>query len=90
MYWISSSGYFDLQMTKAQAAGSSHQGVCDEDVRILSTEPKISRQLRKIDPEKLRQELKGYGAWDENELADHEQNLQRILWIAATTLNFGG
>jgi hypothetical protein len=27
--------------------------------------------------------LKEYGAWDRQELADHDQNLQRILWLAA-------
>jgi hypothetical protein len=31
----------------------------------------------------LRRTLKEYGAWDATELADHDQNLQRILWLAA-------
>jgi hypothetical protein len=31
----------------------------------------------------LSAELKEYGAWDAEELADHEQNLQRILWLAS-------
>jgi hypothetical protein len=39
--------------------------------------------LERIDPVALRKELAEYGAWDEQELADHEQNIQRILWIAA-------
>lgn len=25
--------------------------------------------------------LRGYGAWDENDLADEEENLRRIIWI---------
>ena len=40
-------------------------------------------RLAKIDPAILRDELREYGAWDENELADHDQNLQRLLWLAA-------
>jgi hypothetical protein len=44
---------------------------------------KIRAQLERIDPKVLRDELREYGAWDDQELADHGQNLQRILWIAA-------
>lgn len=53
------------------------------DVMRLSQERKIRRQLEKINPEDLKRELREYGAWDDEELADHAQNLQRILWIAA-------
>jgi hypothetical protein len=49
----------------------------------LSQNRKIRRQLERIDPEVLRKELREYGAWDDEDLADHAQNLQRILWIAA-------
>lgn len=43
----------------------------------------IAVQLAALDPKALASELQEYGAWDETELADHEQNLQRILWLAA-------
>jgi hypothetical protein len=33
--------------------------------------------------------LKQYGARDEAELADHEQNLQRLLWLAAGSVTEG-
>ncbi len=83
MWFSTSSGRIELQMTKAQAASASHQGSCDESVLALSREPRIARQLAKIDPDILRLELAEYGGWDEEDLADHEQNLQRLLWIAA-------
>lgn len=70
-------------MTLAQAQSATHPGPCDSDVLALSRHRKIRRQLERIDPEALRKELREYGAWDDEELADHEQNLQRILWIAA-------
>ena len=70
-------------MTMAQAESASHQGQCDADVLALSNHRKIRAQLERIDPKALRDELREYGAWDDQELADHEQNLQRILWIAA-------
>lgn len=28
------------------------------------------------------QPLRGYGAWDEEQLKDHDENLTRILWLA--------
>lgn len=82
MWFSSSSGRIELQITLSQASSASHPGQCDNDVMALSKAPKIARQLAKIDPQTLRDELREYGAWDDDELADHEQNLQRILWIA--------
>jgi hypothetical protein len=83
MWFTSSHGTIEIEMTLAQAQSASHQGQCDADVLALSQHRKIRPQLERIDPEVLRQELREYGAWDEQELADHQQNLQRILWIAA-------
>ena len=83
MWFTSSHGTIEIEMTLAQAQSASHQGQCDADVLALSNHRKIRPQLERIDPEALRNELSEYGAWDEQELADHAQNLQRILWIAA-------
>jgi hypothetical protein len=83
MYFCTSSGRIELCLTKSQAAKASHPGPCDRDVLELSKVPAVRRQLDKLDPEVLRQELKEYGAWDSDELANHQDNLQRILWIAA-------
>lgn len=77
--------YFDrftIEMTKKQALEGSHPGPCDEDIKALLQEPKIKRQFKKIPPAAIAEELKGYGAWDETELNDHEANKARILWIA--------
>lgn len=84
MSWYTSGcGRINLQITRAQAASASHQGQCDADVLALSKVPVIARQLRKLDPKLVAEELRGYGAWDETELTDHQQNLQRLLWLAA-------
>lgn len=74
---------FELQMTMAQAESASHQGRCDDDVAALLECRKIVRQLDKIGPDKIRSELKEYGAWDAEELADDAANRARIVWIAA-------
>lgn len=74
---------FTITMTKDQALATSRQGQCDRDVEELSHNPKIRRQLDTINRKDLQDELREYGAWELSELHDHEENLQRILWIAA-------
>ena len=83
MWFTSSSGRIEFQMTKAQAQSATHPGRCDDDVMALSEQPNMRRQLAKIEKGELARELKEYGAWSEIELADHTQNLQRIVWLAA-------
>ena len=34
-------------------------------------------------PDKVRKELKEYGAWSAEELMDDEANVRRLIWIAA-------
>ena len=83
LWYSTSSGRIELSMTLDQAQSAHHQGSCDADVRALSEQEDIAKQLADIDPDVLRGELKEYGAWDAAELADHDQNLQRLLWLAA-------
>jgi hypothetical protein len=83
LWFASGNGRIELQMTMEQAESASHSGECDDDVRELSKVPAIADQLAKIDPALLSAELKEYGAWDDEERADTDQNFQRILWLAA-------
>ena len=82
MYFIGNYPTIKLNITKSQAAKGCHQGQCDNDIETLSAVPAIKRQIDKLDPGNLSKELKEYGAWDADELKDHEQNKRRILWIA--------
>lgn len=85
--WYSSGcGRIEFQMTIAQARSVSHPGYCNADVLALSRVPAIKRALAKIDLDVLRAELQGYGAWNEVELTDHAQNLQRVLWSAGNEI----
>ena len=86
MWFTTGSGRIELQITKDQARTGYHQGQCDEDVARLLNEPKIARQLRKLDTELVRDELHEYGAWDETQLSDHEQNLHRLVWLACADI----
>jgi len=83
MEWFSTgSGLIEFQLNLDDARQGHHQGQCDDDIASLRNVPYISETLAKINPETLRQELREYGAWDNDELANHEENLNRILWIA--------
>lgn len=78
---------FSISMSLKQAQSASHAGRCDEDVKALLKHPSIIKQLAAIASAKLVEELKEYGAWDAEELADHEMNKNRIIWLAACNIS---
>ena len=86
MWWSESLGRIELQMTLKQAQSCSHPGDCEADVRALRQVPAIRRQLDKLDKATVRECLREYGAWDDKELADHDMNLTRLLWIACNDI----
>jgi hypothetical protein len=87
--WGESLGRIVLAIQDYDAQAASHQGQCDDDVRALSQKPEIAEQLNALDSQLVRDVLREYGAWDDAELADHPQNLQRLLWIACGDINDG-
>ena len=89
MYWTESLGRIELQITKAQAQSCSHPGQCEQDVEALMKAPSIARQLKKLDPALVATCLKEYGAWDEIELSNHNDNLTRLLWCACCDISEG-
>jgi hypothetical protein len=82
MWWTESLGRIELRITLKQAQSCSHPGDCEADVRALRQVPAIRRQLDKLEPKVVVDSLREYGAWDDQELADHDMNLTRLLWLA--------
>jgi len=72
-----------IELTIEEAKSASHQGKCDDDVQALSEVKHVRKQLDDLDEEAVQDALKDTGAWEDEELEGHEQNLQRLLWIAA-------
>lgn len=72
-----------IELPEDVARNCSHSGPCDDDVNRALQLPEIKAEMAEIDPEQLRKELGEYGCWNAMELADHDTNIQRILWIAA-------
>jgi hypothetical protein len=89
MYWTESLGRIELRITKKQAQSCSHAGQCDVDVEALKLNPSIARQLKKLDPGIVAACLKEYGAWNDLELSDHNENLTRLLWVACCDVSEG-
>ena len=77
---------FEIKMTLEQAKSVSHQGECLPDVLELLKDKKYIRQFKKIDPKSIAAELEEYGAWSEEELKLHEENLKLITWIAGCNI----
>jgi hypothetical protein len=81
---------FSIDLPDAAVADCHHQGACDSDVahwagaewQGATRIPRIARPDT-LTPEILAAELKEYGAWDAEELADDDANWQRIIWLAA-------
>lgn len=81
--WYDTHGYLCIQLTEEDARSATHPGPCDADVAALSCLSYVEVQLLSIAPDTARDVLREYGAWDDEELADHAQNLARLLWLAA-------
>lgn len=71
-----------LNITKAVANECSRSGNNEYSVNYYMNLPKYKKQLLKLDKEQVRQELNDLGAWEDDELKNHEDNLQRLFWLA--------
>ena len=76
------SGRIVLEIKAEDARLGYHSGRCDADISDLRIAPYIAKQLSDLPRDVLASELKEYGAWNDEELADHDANLSRILWLA--------
>lgn len=89
LYWASFER-FELRLPGQCVLDCSHQGDCAGDVAYWV--PRIRAQAEQDGfpngptDEKIAQELRDCGAWDDDELADRDQNWHRLVWIAACNI----
>lgn len=86
-YFTTSSGRIELYMSLQQAESVSGQGQQIENIRVLMKQQSIIDQTKNIDNNILVSELDEYGAWDVEQLSDHEDNLERLLWLAGCDIS---
>lgn len=76
-----------LNITKAVANECSRSGNNEYSVNYYMNLPKYKKQLLKLDKEQVRNELNDLGVWDDEELENHEDNLQRLFWVACGNIS---
>ena len=87
VFFWASFNRFELRLPADCVAACSKQGANDGAGGYWT--PKVAAQViadnfpNKPTPDSIRAELKEYGAWDGDELADDAANWQRLVWIAA-------
>lgn len=87
MQWDSNNGKFSLTIPLDLATPCTLPGRdATEPVTELARVREIAKQLDSIKPEDLRDELSGFGAWSELDLANHQENRLRMLWVACCDL----
>ncbi len=73
----------EFQLPQDAVDECSASGSVDEAVEYWTGKVDLSR----VDADKLREELREYGAWDDDELADDAANRRRIVWIGACNVS---
>ena len=76
----------ELRITRTDAAKCSLSGDNEPALKELMQKRYIKKQLKTLNPDKLKKELKEYGAWDSEQLENHEENLLRWLWISCVDI----
>jgi hypothetical protein len=71
-----------LRLTQDDIASVPQSGPADDAIAALRRDPRIESQLQAANMADVRLHLRGYGAWDEAELADDEASRDRWLWLA--------
>jgi hypothetical protein len=89
LYWAAFNR-FELRLPGKCVIDCSHQGQFDEDVAhwapLIKKQVKKDNFINKPTAEKIKEELLDYGAWDDEELQDEDQNWHRLVWIASCNI----
>ncbi len=86
LYWASFNR-FECRVSGQAVLDIARPGSADAAVAahlpLFLAQIEIDNFPNKPTADKIREELKEYGAWDSDELASDSDNLSRLLWIAA-------
>jgi len=78
----------ELMIPYEVVALCSQQGDMGENVKsVLENNEEIRIQFYALDKEKVKYSLKEYGAWEDDDLQDHQTNLERLLWCSCCDIS---
>lgn len=75
--------YLELEVPREFLELIPEMGDAQDSLDAILDNTSYLKYLSHIDAQKLRLELEDYGAWDEQELGDHTENIKRFLWVKA-------
>lgn len=81
MVYISGNYVGDILVPMWVVETYPQMGSADDWSVMVINDPEVRLELDKILPEKVATELRDLGAWEEDELANHEDNLKRLVWV---------
>jgi hypothetical protein len=82
-------GMHVLNIEESDIDSLTCSGDCTEAAREAINSPYLREQLNTIPDEDLVRELSEYGAWDDDELQDREDNEMRLVWVLAGSIADG-
>ena len=77
LQWFDDNGWMNGTIPEECVADCSASGAVDEAVEYW-----VKKLGFDVPEPKAAEWLREYGAWDAEELADHEANARRVLWLA--------
>lgn len=77
----------EISLTLQDVKKCSNIGDCYEDIKKVIKKPYIKKQIKLWERETLKAELYEYGAWDDSELENHEENTIRWVWLSAGSIS---
>jgi len=89
LYWATFNR-FEIRLPGQCVTDCSHSGQCDQEVAHWV--PLIKKQVEKDNfsnkptAEKIREELREFGAWTSEDLQDDDQNWHRLVWCASCNI----
>lgn len=86
-WWTSSNGLIEFQFPPDLVDFICKPGPNDAMVASAVDDPRLRPILDKIDPDLIVKDLREYGAWSDDDLKDREQNLHRLVWLAAWNIH---
>lgn len=81
--WIGGdNGDLELELTEEQFMSIPRGQDCSPEVKIIRQDPKVEEQLKRMSVESVKTYLFHFCCWEDDELNDHEENLDRLVWLA--------